>query len=158
MTSVTEHEAPPDGFVSLIGDDIGFNALTGPHYVRVDGGVPVIGFRVGRRHLNPSGNCHGGALAALADYQAVTVRHIAGLGACATPTVTLTIDFIAPVQLGAWVELHCRLLRRTRTLLFSEGHLIVGDAVAARVDAIFKIGPPRLDFVDLTSGDGVSAL
>jgi uncharacterized protein (TIGR00369 family) len=157
-TSVTEDDAPPDGFVSLIGDDVGFNALIGPHYVRVVDGVAAIGFRVGRRHLNPSGNCHGGALAALADYQAVTVRHIAGLGACVTPTVTLAIDFIAPVQLGAWVELHSRLLRRTRTLLFSEGHLIVGDAVVARVDAIFKIGPTRPDFVNLTSADGVSAL
>lgn len=144
MTVALEDALPPEGFSPLIGADMGFSALSGPHFVRLVDGAPVLGFRVGKRHLNPMGNCHGGALAAFADYQAVAVRQIAGLAANPTPTVTLAIDFIAPVPLGAWVELHSRLLRRTGTLLFSEGHLLVEGVVAARVDAIFKIGPPEL--------------
>jgi uncharacterized protein (TIGR00369 family) len=157
MTSVQKDDSPPEGFSPLIGADMGFSALVGPHFVRLVDGVPVLGFWVGKRHLNPMGNCHGGALAALADYQAVAVRQIAGLAANPTPTVTLTIDFIAPVPLGAWVELHSRLLRRTRTLLFSEGHVVVDGVVAARVDAIFKIGPPRPELAGAVPPDGMWA-
>jgi uncharacterized protein (TIGR00369 family) len=154
-----EKELPPEaGFKQLIGAELGFYGLIGPHYVRIMDGVPVMGFRVGRRHLNPSGVCHGGALAAFADYQAVAVRHMAALNAHMTPTITLSIDFIVPVQLGEWVELHSRLLRRTGTMLFSDGDMVVGGVTVARVDAIFKIGRARPEFDQNMPADHISAL
>jgi len=157
MTRENEELPPTDGFKPLIGDEIGFGGLSGPHYVKLVDGFPILAFRVARRHLNPMGVCHGGALAAFADYQAVAVRFIAGL-AVHIPTITLSIDFIAPVQLGAWVELHSRLLRRTGTMLFSEGNLIVDGIVVARVDAIFKIGKAVPEFDRNFPAGGLSAL
>jgi len=154
-----DEELPPqDGFKQLIGADIGFCGLIGPHFVRMTDAGPVLGFRVRRRHLNPSGVCHGGALAAFADYQAVAVRHIAALSAHLTPTITLSVDFIVPVQLGEWVELHSRLLRRTGTLLFSDGDMRVGGVLVARVNAIFKIGPARPEFSQNMPIDYITAL
>lgn len=137
--------APPNGYEPLFAGHLGFSGLTGPYFVRMGEGAPVLGFRVEERHLNPSGVCHGGALAAFADYLAVIVRHVAGATDFSTPTVTLSIDYLAPVTLGSWVELNGRLLRRTKSLLFGDGVMQVDGAVVTRVDAIFTLGRPRAD-------------
>jgi uncharacterized protein (TIGR00369 family) len=134
--------APPDGFKPVIGSADGFDTVSGPYYACLVDAVPVIGMRILSRHLNSSGTCHGGVLAVLADYQGSIVRCIAGLSGHATPTVTLSIDFMAPVQPGTWLTLHCQLLRRTRNLLFSGGHLDADGTMVARIDGIYKIGPP----------------
>ncbi len=142
-TKQQESSAPPEGFELLLGTEIGFNKASGPHFVRMLDGVPILGFRVEAKHLNPSGMCHGAALAAFADLLAVPVRHLAGLHETTTPTVSLSIDFMAPVLPNAWVELHGRLLRRTKTLLFGDGTIQANGTVAARVNGIFIIGSPR---------------
>lgn len=133
----------PAGFTPLIGTEIGFNAHCGPYWARHGDDGPVLGFRVEARHLNPSGVCHGGALAAFADYLAVIARHIAGVTDVSCPTVTLSIDYLAPVRDGAWVELRGRLLRRTKTLLFAAGEMTVDGEIKTRVDGIFILGRPR---------------
>jgi uncharacterized protein (TIGR00369 family) len=137
--------APPDGYEPLFAGHLGLSGLTGPYFVRMSKTAPVLGFRVEERHLNPSGVCHGGALAAFADHLAVIVRHIAGVTDFSTPTVTLSIGYIAPVPSGSWVEMHGRLLRRTKTLLFGDGLMQVDGAVMTRIDAIFTLGRPRAD-------------
>ena len=134
---------PPDGFELLLGSEIGFNALCGPFWARMSAEGPVIGFRVEARHVNPSGFCHGGALAAFADYLAVIARHLAELTERSCPTVTLSIDYLAPVPQGAWVELRGRLLRRTKTLLFAAGEMAVDGEIKTRVDGIFILGRAR---------------
>jgi uncharacterized protein (TIGR00369 family) len=145
MSALDATAEVPDGYELLLGTEIGFNGLCGPFWVRTHEGAPVLGFRVEDRHLNPSGMCHGGALAAFADYLAVIVRHLAQTVDRACPTVTLSIDFIAPIPRGAWVELHGRLLRRTKTLLFGEGQMRVDGVVMTRVDGIFILGRPRAE-------------
>ena len=137
--------SPPEGYDKLLGTEIGFNGLSGPYWARRSEGAAVLGFRVEERHLNPSGVCHGGALAAFADYLAVIARDLAGTGDRSCPTVSLSIDYLAPVPHGAWVELSGRLLRRTKTLLFADGQMIVDGAIMARVDGIFILGRPRAE-------------
>jgi uncharacterized protein (TIGR00369 family) len=133
----------PEGFDALIGTEIGFNAHCGPYWSRMSEEGPVLGFRVEAWHLNPSGVCHGGALAAFADYLAVVARHLAGITELSCPTVTLSIDYLAPVQNGSWVELRGRLLRRTKTLLFASGEMTVDSEIKTRVDGIFILGRAR---------------
>jgi uncharacterized protein (TIGR00369 family) len=133
----------PEGFETLIGAEIGFIAQGGPYWCRNSEDGPVLGFRVDERHLNPSGVCHGGALAAFADYLAVIARHLAGITDLTCPTVTLSIDYLSPVRNGSWVELKGRLLRRTKTLLFAAGEMTVDGEIKTRVNAIFVIGRSR---------------
>jgi uncharacterized protein (TIGR00369 family) len=157
---MAESSAPqvPDGFELLLGTHVGFNALCGPYWVRKGDAGPILGFRVEARHLNPSGVCHGGALAAFGDYLAVIVRHLAKTYEQSCPTVTLSIDYMAPVPAGAWVELHGRLLRRTKTLLFGEGLMLAEGTVTNRVNGIFILGRPRADLGTSIPPGSISAI
>jgi len=129
----------PDGFEPLPGSGTGFDTLSGPYFGRVIDGVPVIGVRIEARHLNSYGSCHGGVLLTMADYQGASVRYLAGIGDHDTPSVTVSLDFVARVHAGAWLEMHCRLVRRTKHLLFSEGNLVADGEIVGRIDGIYKI-------------------
>ena len=43
-------------------------------------------------------------------------------------TVQLDMHFIDAVQIGEFVEAKCTVVRRTRSLVFMSGELVVGDA------------------------------
>ena len=132
----------PAGFTVALGNDVGFNVQSGPWYVGVIDGQARLGFRVGERHLNAMGSCHGAVLAGFADMQAVVIRPAIGIPDQAIPTITLSIDFLAPTPLGAWVELTTRLMRKTRDLVFCEGLITADGEPVARTNAIYKIGKP----------------
>jgi uncharacterized protein (TIGR00369 family) len=140
---MNNNKLPAEGFTAIADRPDGFDALAGPRYLGYVEGNPVLAFRVEPHHLNPVGGCHGGVLAALADIQAVAAKILAGLHGRASPTITLSVDYIAPVKLGAWVELHTTLLRQTHTLLFTEGHIYADRTLVARCSGIYKIGPPN---------------
>jgi len=129
----------PDGFraITLPG---GFFDEHGPIYTRLEGSVPVTGFRVMQRHINPFGVCQGGVMASFADMQALSAMHLAGITDRYTPTVNLTLDFIAPATLGMWVELRTELMRATRSLLFSRGLISADGTLIVRASGIFKVG------------------
>jgi uncharacterized protein (TIGR00369 family) len=95
-----------------------------------------LGFRVTERHLNPNGICHGGALAMFADMQVVTVGP--GPAGQYSPTINLSIDYLAPAPLGAWVEAHVIPLKTTRSLIFSQAVMTVDGDPVARATAIYR--------------------
>jgi uncharacterized protein (TIGR00369 family) len=115
---------------------IGFGAI----YARLDDKTPVLGFRAKSQHLNPLGICHGGVIASLADMQALGAQEVAGINDRYTPTINLTVDYLAPTKLGHWVEMRIELLRTTQSLLFSRGLITADGALVARSSAIFRIG------------------
>jgi len=145
-TTVLE-PAAPEGFELLPGCEQGFLQLIGPLYVNQQGRAPnhtpVIGLYLDERHLNYSRGAHGGLLATIADMQGAAVRAMANLGDAATPTVSLSIEFIAPAPSGAWLELHSYVTGKTKTMLFSRAELIHGDRVIAHTTGIYKIGRIR---------------
>jgi uncharacterized protein (TIGR00369 family) len=101
-----------------------------------------IGFRVAQRHTNPVGVCHGGMLATLADMlAAICVPYQTSLPRHFLPTISLQMDFLAPAQMGAWVQAQCDILRITRNLVFTQGLITADGEAALRVSAIYKIGP-----------------
>lgn len=132
----------PPGFVPVtVGG--AFIAANGPLHLFHEGAVVKLGFRVEPRHCNPMGVCHGGMLASFCDMLLpVSVHHkSAEVGLRFLPTVSLQIDYLAPVPLGAWVEGECEVLKVTRTMVFAQG-LVRADGVAAlRCSGVFKIGP-----------------
>lgn len=130
----------PPGFRPI---DVGgeFLATNGPLYGCWRDEQLVVGFRVEARHCNPLRQCHGGMLASLAD---MTLPYAAmydlGVARRFTPTISLHVDFVAPVPLGSWIEGTGTVVRSTRKLLFSQGLMFVGDEVVMRASGIYKWG------------------
>ena len=113
--------------------------LLGPVHQRwAPGQSPALGLRVEQRHLNGRGLLHGAVLGALGDValgRAVALAQDPSLGMV---TTTLTTHFIAPVQLGQWVEVAATSVRLTRTQGFVHGAATVGERVVAHLDAVFR--------------------
>ena len=133
---------PPPGYRPLdVGGD--FVAAIGPLWVLHEGARVALGFRVEARHTNTLGICHGGMMATFCDMLLpVSVqRRNAEVGNRFLPTISLQVDYLAPVPLGAWVEGEADVLRATRTLVFAQGLVSADGARAARVSGIFKVGP-----------------
>jgi len=135
------NDRPPEGFRRAnVGN--GFSSRNARFYARWADGRLRMGFRVGPEHANLRGVLHGGMIATFADtalpyaamYQVMDGRRF-------LPTISLQLDYLAPAELGAWVEAQAEVLRTTRNMVFMQG-LITADATAiARVSGIFKIGP-----------------
>jgi len=112
--------------------------FAGPFYLRADAGRWQIGFRVKQRHLNRLGICHGGILATFADLQGHALKKNEGLQGD-SPTITLSLDYVAPVQLGQWVEVEPTIVRRTPGLLFFQSLITADGQVALRASGIYKL-------------------
>lgn len=142
----------PAGFAPLPipGEFIGIN---GPIYLRREGGTVQIGFRVERRHTNVMEILHGGMMATFCDMllPICTLRQRPELGPRFLPTVSLQIDYLAPVALGSWVQGETEVLRVTRTLIFAQGLVSADGEPAARASGILKIGP-EMPAMGLISG------
>lgn len=111
----------------------------GPVWLNRTGGGYCL--KVEARHCNALGVMHGGAMATFADAQMIAdsthdydiARH--------TPTITLSIDYLAPAPMGAWLLLTGRVLRKTRTLIFTEAAVMTDGALVARSNAIYRNHP-----------------
>ena len=121
------------------GDFIGIN---GPIYLKHEGALVQLGFRVERRHTNPMGNCHGGWLASFSDMVLPLSIHRKApeIGFKFLPTISLQIDYLSPAPLGAWVQGEAEVLRVTRSLVFAQGLVHADGVPAVRISGIFKIG------------------
>ncbi|MDP3160704.1 MAG: PaaI family thioesterase [Reyranella sp.] len=127
-----------------------FNSHIGNLYVRCgEKGTRdefVMGFRVHQHMCNPAGGLHGGMMMTVADLVgAMGGGTLAGLRKF-LPTVNMTFDFVAPGKVGDWVEGRAELVRATRSLLFTNIYLTVGEQKILRASSICKI----------PSGDGLS--
>jgi len=131
----------PAGFspMPMGGDFIGIN---GPIYLKHEGALVQLGFRVERRHTNPMGNCHGGWLASFSDMVLPLSIHRKApeIGYKFLPTISLQIDYLSPALLGAWVQGEAEVLRVTRSLVFAQGLVLADGVPALRISGIFKIG------------------
>ena len=133
----------PAGFKLLprMGEFIGVN---GPLYLKHEGDLVQVGFRVEARHTNPMRICHGGMMASFCDMLLPLSVHRKSheIGMRFLPTISLQIDYLAPAPLGAWVQGEAQVLRTTRSLVFAQGLVEADGTPVARVSGIFKIGPP----------------
>ena len=132
---------PPPGFAPL--DEPGeFLQISGPLQLLHQGDVVKLGFRVERRHTNAMGILHGGMMATFCDMllpMSIQRKHAAAHRRF-LPTISLQVDYLAPVLEGAWVEGEAQILRATHSMVFAQGVVQADGAPAARVSGIFKIG------------------
>lgn len=103
-------------------------------------------WRVEPAHANPFGVCHGGALATFADWQVAALREGSNDAVAHTPTISLAVDYLAPIPVGSWVEAAVAVDRTTRTMIFSRAVFTVEGEVVGRSHAIYRnssSGDPR---------------
>lgn len=126
----------PPGFVP-VSPMSAFSEHAGPVYVRRGGDGLVHGFRVTPKHANLGGIAHGGMIATFAD--TILGRFEMRDYGQMTVTIRLLVDFIGPARIGDWVEGRSRIIRRTRSLVFSEGSIWTGRHAVATCSAVFRL-------------------
>jgi acyl-coenzyme A thioesterase PaaI-like protein len=126
----------PASFEPIVRTD-GFDAAFGLVYL--DRKTKTLGFRVTAYHVNATGACHGGAMATFSDMQIAAIVR-SGLIASERhlPTVSLSIDYIAPAPFGAWLEAKVTLIKETRTLIFTQALITADGQPVARSNATYR--------------------
>jgi uncharacterized protein (TIGR00369 family) len=109
-----------------------------------------VAVRIREAHCNRRGFAHGGLIAALADMamgHSLTVAAKADIAAGnphAPPTnavtISLTLDFLASVQIGEWLEIKPRVLKLGRNVAFVDCVVEVSGKPVARANATFRTG------------------
>ncbi|WP_407169610.1 PaaI family thioesterase [Bradyrhizobium sp. ORS 111] len=99
-----------------------FETHTGPFYHRMnENGVITCAFRVGKKHLNGSGNVHGGCFMTFADYClfALAAPALQGPGV----TVSFSSEFLDAAREGDLIECTGEVTRAGGSLIFVRGML-----------------------------------
>lgn len=120
----------PDG-------DEGFAAFVGPILKRTSGETDRYAFVAEPKHHNRRGVVHGGMLMTFADRAMGRTCRFANQHQPAA-TVQLDVHFVDAVQVGELVEAKCRVVRRTRALVFASAELTVGARVVATANGVWK--------------------
>ena len=119
-------------------DDEGFVALVGPMWKRRSGETDHYAFVAEAKHHNRRGVVHGGMLMTFADRALGRTCRYANAHK-PQATVQLDVHFVDAVKIGEFVEAKCRVVRRTRTLMFASAELAVGTRVVATATGVWKI-------------------
>lgn len=128
-----QHYPPDDPFAGRVGPLF--------KMYRNDPAEPVrLGFLITPEHCNPMGACHGGMLATMLDLGLGIVGLTVAGATNRSPTIQMSLDFLAAATLGEWVESRCRLVHATGRLLFTEGTLVTSAAAVVRGNAIYQRG------------------
>lgn len=138
MSSQPVYPDPPPGYEAVFPQS-GFNAYAGPIFRKSDGEHFL--FTVQPQHLNGGDALHGGMAMGVADIvMGRTVRLAIDPGRAAT--ISLNCDFIAGAKLGDRVVGRAQITRRTRTIVFVNAQLTVGDKPILTATGIWKIVDP----------------
>ncbi len=112
-----------------------FGELVGPIWRNGDA---LFGFLATDKHRNHVGRVHGGMLMSFADQaMGMTGRRINNNKPHAT--IEFNIQFVDRVDPGDFVEAHCNIVRKTRSVLFIETKLKVGTRVVASANGVWKV-------------------
>ena len=115
----------------------GFIGLVGPFWTREAGGTHLYAFRAEPKHHNRRGVVQGGMLMTFADRSMGMTCWYANEKQ-PQATVQLDMHFIDAVQIGEFVEAKCKVVRRTRSLIFMSADLVVGNRVVATANGVWK--------------------
>ena len=118
--------AAPAGFRALAMGE-GFMGVNGPLWLRHEGALVQIGFRVEPRHCNPMGNCHGGMLASFSDMVLpLSIHRKAPPGSPLAPknspgyTLGMKTAISIPDQVYSEAERLSRRLKKSRSQVYTE--------------------------------------
>ena len=117
--------------------DEGFIGLVGPFWTRMEGETHLFAFTAQPKHHNRRGVVQGGMLMTFAD-RALGMTAWYANERQPQATVQLDVHFIDAVQIGEFVEARCKVVRRTRSLLFMSGEFVVGPRVVLSANGVWK--------------------
>jgi uncharacterized protein (TIGR00369 family) len=115
-----------------------FGELVGPIWRHEEGGQLRFGFVALPKHGNRAGNLHGGMLMTFAD-QAMAMTARQATSGKPHATIELNIQFVGTVRIGEFVEARCEVVRATRSVVFMQAKMFVGDRTVATTNGIWKI-------------------
>ncbi len=118
-------------------EDAGFLALVGPIWRRKSGETDRYAFVAEHKHHNRGGVVHGGMLMTFADRAIGRACRFANAHQ-PQATVQLDMHFVDAVEVGELVEAKCRVVRRTRALMFASAELTVGLRLVATASGVWK--------------------
>ena len=102
-----------------------------------EGELVRIGFRIEPRNCNMLGTTHGGIIAGTMD---IALGRTAWAAADrASPTISMTVDFVRAAQVGEWLESRGRVIRKSRRFVFCDGVLLGDKGIVARGNGVFAI-------------------
>ena len=145
----TEVQSVPLGFDPLP-QGLGFTDTLQPVYRKVAEDGAIFGLVVGPQHINSMGICHGGVLMTLADITAATGANLAHGVMSGSPTINLSINFIASACQGNWLQAEAQHVSVKRRFGFCSGGIYSGEEEIARFSAtvyfpdhsgLFRDGP-----------------
>jgi uncharacterized protein (TIGR00369 family) len=101
----------------------------------------VLGLRVAKPHTNEQGLVHGGLIATLVDNaMANSCRQVMGGWASLwMATISLTVDFIGPAQIGQWLTVESDVIKTGQNDLLRAKLIKADDSVIARGNATFRV-------------------
>ena len=115
-----------------------FEDLAGPFYYRTDdGGQVVCAFRAERKHMNTSGNMHGGCLLTFVDYAIFMIARDALIDS-GSVTASMNAEFIDGSQEGELIEARGEVVRAGGSMVFLRGLLTTGGRPLLNFSAIIK--------------------
>ena len=117
--------------------DEGFIGLVGPFWIRHQGDRHDFAFMAEHKHHNRRGVVQGGMIMTFADRSLGMTAWYANEKK-PQATVHLDVHFIDAVQIGEFVEMTARVVRRTRSLIFMSGELVVGERTVATANGVWK--------------------
>ena len=117
--------------------DEGFIGLVGPFWMRQSGDSYLYAFMGEPKHHNRRGIVQGGMLMTFADRSLGMTCWYANERQ-PQATIQLDVHFIDAVQIGEFVEAKCRVVRRTRSLIFMSAELVVATRVVATANGVWK--------------------
>lgn len=127
----------PEGFVQVLRAP--FINHVGPILQAVENprGTMTLGLQVAEVHSNTMGYMHGGMIATLADSCMARAMHT--LLERRTLTLKMSLEYMDAVKKGDFLIAHGRLVGHDETAAWTECDLKVGDRLAARASAVFRL-------------------
>ncbi len=152
---MTDNMIPP-GYVQLP-QGLGFTDMLAPCYRKLDEDKVYFGFVVDNQHSNSLGICHGGALMTLADICAASGVNLARGIRSGSPTINLSMDFIAIARIGEWLEARAEQVSVKRRFGFCNGGIYNAEGIVARFNGTFYLPDHQGMRKNGAIGDGVLA-
>jgi acyl-coenzyme A thioesterase PaaI-like protein len=119
-------------------DTSGFLSLVGPLWQRVVGGEHEYALVAQHKHHNRRGLVQGGLLMTFADRACgMTARYVSGRPTLAT--VQLDVHFVDSAKIGEILLAKPRVVRTTRSLIFTTTEVSAGKRCIIMASGVFKI-------------------
>ena len=118
-------------------DAAAFVDLVGPVLRRSSDNGLQFGLLIEDKHSNRSGFAHGGVITALLDVAlGLTAKTVEQRKQA---TLSLSVQFLAPVRVGEFLIAECSVVKRTRSIMFMQGSFRVDDRICATAQGAWKI-------------------